>query len=146
MRTPISWEEYWMKQVELISLRSRDPSMQVGSIAVDNENRLCSTGYNGFPRGIENTEDRWTRANKYKYVVHAEINLIANAVRTGARLEGCTIYLSIPPCTECAKALIQSGFKKVVYQKPPNPDSPLDCKHSFDLFKEAGVEIIQLSS
>lgn len=145
MRKPISWEEYWIKQVELIAQRSRDAQMQVGAVAVDSENRLCSTGYNGFPRGIENTEDRWLRSTKYKFVVHAEINLIANAVRTGVRLENCTIYLSIPPCTECAKAIIQSGFKKVIYQKLPNPDSPLDYKHSFNLLKEAGVEITQFS-
>ena len=80
MRKPISWEEYWIKQAELIAQRSKDPITQVGAVVIDKDNRQRAAGYNGFPRGVKETDERWERPLKYKFAVHAEINLIANAV------------------------------------------------------------------
>ena len=145
MREPISWDEYWIKHAELVAERSKDPDTQVGAVAIDPDNRLMATGYNGFPRGIKDTPERWKRPTKYIYVVHAEDNIIANAVRTGAKLAGCTLYITIPPCTSCAKKLIQSGIVKVIYRNPPNPDSTLEYEKARDLFKETGVELVQFS-
>jgi len=143
MRKIISWEEYWMKQAELISCRSKDPITQVGSVAVDKDNRQRAAGYNGFPRGVTENDERWERPLKYKFAVHSEINLITNAVRIGVGLANCTMYITIPPCSDCAKAIIQAGITKVIYKDPPNPSSALDYEHARLLLKEAGVELIQ---
>ena len=146
MRKPISWEEYWMKQAELIALRSKDPVTQVGAVAVDKDNRQRAGGYNGFPKGIKETDERWERPTKYQYVVHSEINLIANAVRTGTGLADCTLYITIPPCSDCAKAIVQAGITKVIYKNLPSPGSTLGYAHAAELFKEAGVELVQFNN
>jgi len=143
MRKPISWEEYWIKQAELIAQRSKDPITQVGAVVIDKDNRQRAAGYNGFPRGVKETEERWERPLKYKFAVHAEINLIANAVRLGVGLADCTMYITIPPCDSCAKAIIQAGITKVVFKNLPNPGSTLDYEQTRLLFSEAGVELVQ---
>ena len=102
----------------LASERSKDPSTQVGACIVDEDRRILSTGYNGFPQGCSDDEFPWNRDEKlgdtkYQYVVHAELNAILNA--RGKNLAGSTIYVALFPCHECAKAIIQSGVKEVVY-------------------------------
>ena len=102
----------------LASQRSKDPSTQVGACIIDSDNRILSTGYNGFPQGCSDDEFPWNRdealgETKYNYVVHAELNAILNA--SGKKLAGAILYVGLFPCNECAKAIIQSGIKEVVY-------------------------------
>ena len=112
----ISWDEYFMGVALLAAKRSKDPNTQVGACIVDKNNIIISTGYNGLPIGCSDDEYSWEREGddtKYQYVVHAELNTILNA--TGKSLRGARLYVSLFPCKECAKAIIQSGIKEIVY-------------------------------
>ena len=114
----ISWDEYFMGVALLASQRSKDPSTQVGACIIDGDKRIISTGYNGFPKGCSDDEFPWNRdeslgETKYNYVVHAELNAILNA--GGKNLAGSIVYVALFPCHECAKAIIQSGIKEVIY-------------------------------
>ena len=112
----INWDEYFMGIAMLAAKRSKDPSTQVGACIVSQENIIVSTGYNGMPKGCSDDEFPWDREgdeNKYPYVVHAELNAILNA--NGRDLRGSRLYVALFPCNECAKAIIQSGVKEVVY-------------------------------
>lgn len=114
----ISWDEYFMGVSLLAAERSKDPSTQVGACIVSDDNRILSTGYNGFPQGCSDDTFPWNRdaglgETKYNFVVHAELNAILNA--GGKSLVGSRIFVSLFPCHECAKAIIQSGVKEVVY-------------------------------
>lgn len=112
----ISWDEYFMGVALLAAHRSKDPGTQVGACIVDENNIIISTGYNGFPIGCSDEEFSWEREGedtKYPYVVHAELNAILNA--GGRSLKGSRIYVDLFPCNECAKAIIQSGIKEVIY-------------------------------
>ena len=114
----ISWDEYFMGVALLASQRSKDPSTQVGACIIDADKRILSTGYNGFPKGCSDDEFPWNRdenigETKYQYVVHAELNAILNA--SGKKLAGSTLYVGLFPCNECAKAIIQSGIKEIIY-------------------------------
>ena len=115
----ISWDEYFMGVAMLTAQRSKDPSTQVGACIVDKDKTILSTGYNGFPLGCSDDDFPWEREGetendtKYPFVVHAELNAILNA--RGKNLTGATIYVALFPCHECAKAIIQSGIKRVVY-------------------------------
>ena len=114
----ISWDEYFMGVALLAAERSKDPSTQVGACIIDNDKRILSTGYNGFPHGCSDDEFPWNRdesvgETKYNFVVHAELNAILNA--GGKSLVGSRIFVSLFPCHECAKAIIQAGVKEVVY-------------------------------
>lgn len=117
-RDYISWDEYFMGVALLAAERSKDPSTQVGACIVDNDKRILSTGYNGFPHGCSDDDFPWNRDSdkgetKYPFVVHAELNAILNA--SGKSLSGSKLYVALFPCHECAKAIIQSGIKEVVY-------------------------------
>ena len=123
----ISWDEYFMGVAILASQRSKDPSTQVGACIIDGEKRILSTGYNGFPQGCSDDEFPWNRDEskgdtKYQYVVHAELNAILNA--SGKKLAGSTVYVGLFPCHECAKAIIQSGIKEVIYLSDKYHDTP----------------------
>ena len=112
----ISWDEYFMGVALLAARRSKDPSTQVGACIVSPEKIIISTGYNGLPNGCSDDEYPWGREGeetKYPYVVHAELNAILNA--GGRVLRGATLYVALFPCNECAKAIIQSGIKEVIY-------------------------------
>ena len=112
----ISWDEYFMGIAMLAARRSKDPNTQVGACIVSPENIIVSTGYNGMPKGCSDDEFPWERTGeetKYPYVVHAELNAILNA--NGRNLRNSRIYVALFPCNECAKAIIQSGVKEVVY-------------------------------
>lgn len=115
-----------MLEAILASKRSPDPNTQVGSCIVTPNNRIVASGYNSFPNGISTRAFSWARKGdaldcKYFYVVHAEKNAIHNA--TGS-VEGCTVYVTMYPCNECAKDIIQSGITKVVYLTDPYQDQP----------------------
>ena len=112
----ISWDEYFMGVAKLAAHRSKDPSTQVGACIVSPDNIIISTGYNGMPHGCDDNDFPWNRdgeENKYAYVVHAELNAILNA--NGRDLRGSRVYVALFPCNECAKAIIQSGIKEVIY-------------------------------
>ena len=114
----ISWDEYFMGVAYLSGMRSKDPNTQVGACIVSPDNKILSMGYNGFPIGCSDDEFPWEREGepleyKYFYSTHSELNAILNY--RGGSLEGAKLYVTLFPCNECAKAIIQAGIKKVVY-------------------------------
>lgn len=116
----LNWDHYFMAIAKLSAMRSKDPSTQVGACIVSDTNRILSIGYNGAPNGYHDDEFPWEREGapldtKYMYVVHAERNAILNYRGSRKDLEGATIYVDLFPCNECAKEIIQSGIKEVVY-------------------------------
>src|SRR5574344_1057012 len=117
-RKNISWDEYFMGIALLSAKRSKDPSTQVGACIVDDDNKVVSIGYNGMPKGLDETQLSWNKNegldSKYLYVCHAEMNAILNT-RNGSSLKGCRVYVTLFPCNECAKALIQVGIKEIIY-------------------------------
>ena len=142
----LSWDEYFMGLAHLSALRSKDPSTQVGACIVDENKKVVSIGYNGLPIGCSDDEFPWNREggmldSKYAFVVHAELNAILNSPRS---LKGCTLYVSLFPCNECAKAIIQSGIRKVIYEcdKYADQDNVIASKR---MLRSAGVELVQLN-
>ena len=142
----ITWETYFMGIAHLSALRSKDPSTQVGAVIVDPENKVVSIGYNGFPKGCSDDEYPWVNEGssletKYVYVVHAELNAILNSPRS---VKGCKIYVSLFPCHECAKAIIQAGIQEIVYEsdKYAESESVLASKR---MLASAGVKMLQLT-
>lgn len=134
----ITWDEYFMAVAKLAGRRSKDPSTQVGACIVNENNKIIGSGYNGMPNGVDDGHVPWAREGpyletKYAYVVHAELNAILNCVLTDQR--NCRIYVSLFPCNECAKAIIQSGIKHVIYlsDKHKHKDSTIASKKMFDL-------------
>jgi len=141
----ISWEEYFMGLAHLSALRSKDPNTQVGACIVDKDNKVVSIGYNGMPRGCNDKDFPWEREGgfldtKYAFVVHAELNAILNSPRS---VKDCTIYVSLFPCNECAKAIIQSGIRKIVYESDKYNGTEGNIA-SKKMLNEAGVELVQL--
>jgi len=141
----ISWDEYFMGLAHLSALRSKDPNTQVGACIVDENNKVVSIGYNGFPIGCSDSKYPWQREGgflntKYAYVVHAELNAILNSPRS---VRGCTIYVSLFPCNECAKAIIQSGIKKIIYESDKYDGTEGNIA-SKQMLKDANIELIHL--
>lgn len=141
----LTWDQYFMGIAHLSRLRSKDPSTQVGACIVNPNKRIVGIGYNGLPKGCEDDFFPWEREGefldtKYPYVVHAELNAILNST---VKLDGCSIYVSLFPCNECAKAIIQSGISEVVYE-----DDKYACtdnvKASKKMLLAAGVSLRQL--
>lgn len=135
----ISWDEYFMGVAVLSAMRSKDPNTQVGACIVNPQKRIVGIGYNGLPYGCSDNEFSWEREGdylntKYPYVVHAEPNAILNSI---SPLDNCTIYVTLFPCNECAKLIIQSGIKEIVYMddKYSNTDSDLAAKKMLDAAK-----------
>ena len=141
----INWDEYFMGIAQLSALRSKDPSTQVGACIVDDDKKVVSIGYNGMPRHIDDCQLSWEKGeglnNKYLYVCHAEMNAILNT-RNGSALRGCTLYVSLFPCNECAKAIIQVGIKEIVYVSNKYKDS-FAVQASMRMLNLAGVKIRQ---
>ena len=143
----LSWDEYFMGLAHLSALRSKDPNTQVGAAIVDENHRVVSVGYNGMPKGCSDDDFPWAReggvlSTKYAFVVHAELNAILNSK---CPVSGCTIYVSLFPCNECAKAIIQSGIKKIVYECDKYADTE-NGQASKKMLKAAGVELKQLET
>ncbi|MHC1691438.1 MAG: cytidine/deoxycytidylate deaminase family protein [Sphaerochaetaceae bacterium] len=142
----ISWDEYFMGVALLSSQRSKDPNTQVGACIVNPDKKIVGVGYNGFPAGCNDDELPWNREGayldtKYPYVCHAELNAILNSISRD--LKHCTLYVALFPCNECAKAIIQSGIKEVVYlsDKYAGTDSVIASKR---MFQQASVTFRQL--
>ncbi len=142
----ISWDEYFMGIAVLSAQRSKDPSTQVGACIVNQENKIMSVGYNGFPWGCGDDDFPWEREGentKYPYVCHAELNAILNA--GGRNLKDCKIYVALFPCNECAKAIIQSGIKEVIYISDKYADSPSTIA-SKKMLNATGIKLTQFKS
>ncbi|MDD4184602.1 MAG: dCMP deaminase family protein [Candidatus Izemoplasmatales bacterium] len=143
----ISWDEYFMGVAKLSSMRSKDDSSQVGACIVNEKNRIIGIGYNGFPVGCDDDDFPWEREGafldtKYPYVVHAEPNAILNS---SVSLDGSRMYVTLFPCNECAKLIIQSGIREVIFleDKYLGTDADLAAKR---LFKAAGVKYRRLEN
>ena len=139
----ITWDQYFMGIAELSAMRSKDPNTQVGACIVSQDNKILSMGYNGFPRGGDDDEFPWNREgelydSKYAYVTHSELNAILNY--RGGSLEGTKIYVTLFPCNECAKAIIQSGIAEIVYADDKYNGTP-GTLASRRMLKAAGVKL-----
>lgn len=139
------WDSYFMAIAKEVAKKSKDRSTKVGCVVVGPDNEILTTGYNGFPRGIDdNVEERHQRPLKYAWTEHAERNAIYNAARTGTRLKGSRIYLPWFPCMDCARAIVQSGIVEVVCYEP-DPQQDERWQESFDnskrLFDEAEIQV-----
>lgn len=143
-RDYISWDEYFMGVAHLSGMRSKDPHTQVGACIVSCENKILSMGYNGFPNGCSDDDFSWDREGdeletKYPFVTHSELNAILNY--RGGSLEGTKLYVSLFPCNECAKAIIQAGIKTVVYDSDKYTGT-VSNRASKRMFDAAGVDYI----
>lgn len=143
-RDYISWDEYFMGVASLAGMRSKDPHTQVGACIVSNDNKILSMGYNGFPQGCSDDIFPWEREGdmldtKYAFVTHSELNAILNY--RGGSLEGTKLYVSLFPCNECAKAIIQAGIKTVVYASDKYEGTPGNIA-SKKMFDAAGVTYV----
>ncbi len=133
----------------LSSMRSKDPNTQVGACIVNDDNRIVSVGYNGFPRGCSDEDFPWERSaerqndTKYPFVCHAELNAILNS--NGIGVKGSRIYVALFPCNECAKAIIQAGIKEIIYisDKYRNTENTLASKR---MLAAAGVKLTEFKS
>lgn len=140
----ISWDEYFMGIALLSAQRSKDSHTQVGACIVNHENKILSLGYNGMPTGCCDDDMPWERSGenpvntKYMYVCHAELNAILN--RSSGSLEGAKLYVTLFPCNECAKAIIQSGIREVIYGDDKYADTAAVIASKM-MFKAAGVAI-----
>ena len=143
----MKWDQRFLKLAEHISGWSKDPSTKVGCVVVGEDREIRSTGFNGFPRGIADDAARLEdREQKYPLICHAEENAIMHAARIGLSLKGCTAYVTWPPCTRCARSLIQAGVVEVVY--PEEIEVPERWMADFDMstsmMGEAGLNIRQV--
>lgn len=141
----ISWDEYFMSVAHLAALRSKDPNTQVGCCIISDDHKILSMGYNGLPKGCDDDVFPWEREGdtldtKYPFVVHSELNAILNF--RGGTLEGSTLYVSLFPCNECAKAIVQAGISTVVYDSDKYADSA-STRASKRMFDAAGVRYYQ---
>ena len=143
----IRWDEYFMGVAYLAGMRSQDPSTQVGACIVSSDNKILSMGYNGFPTGCSDDAFPWDKEGeeaqtKYPYVTHGELNAILNY--RGGSLEGTKLYVSLFPCNECAKAIIQAGIRTVVYDSDKYDGSPAN-RAAKKMFDAAGVTYVPYS-
>ncbi|XP_049899901.1 deoxycytidylate deaminase [Epinephelus moara] len=142
----LEWPDYFMAVAFLSAQRSKDPSSQVGACIVNEENKIVGIGYNGMPNGCDDDLLPWSRSaddrlnTKYPYVCHAELNAIMN--KNSADVKGCTMYVALFPCNECAKLIIQAGIKEVVYLSDKYHESP-EMIASRRLLGMAGVQCRQ---
>ena len=144
----ITWDEYFMGVAQLSGMRSKDPNSQVGACIVSQDNKILSMGYNGFPMGCSDDDFPWARdgeelETKYLYVTHSELNAILNY--RGGSLEGAKLYVTLFPCNECAKAIIQAGIKTIVYGNDKYAGTP-SVIASKKMLYAAGVRYYQYNA
>ena len=143
----MNWMEYFLEIAEVVKLKSKDQSTQIGAVVVGEGNNVLSTGYNSFPRGLDDSlQERQQRPEKYFWIEHAERNAIYNAARIGVSTKGCSLYLSHWfPCVECTRAIIQSGITTLycdpLDEKASNSNYNESFKRSIQMLREAGVEL-----
>ncbi len=141
----IAWDDYFMGVAQLSAMRSKDPSTQVGACIVNAKKRIVGIGYNGFPIGLDDDQYPWVSEGtflntKYPYVVHAEPNAILNST---VSLDHATLYVTLFPCHECAKLIIQSGIKEIVYIENKYQEEA-SVKASMRMLNDAGVSTRQM--
>ena len=141
------WDSRFLELASHISTWSKDPSTKVGCVVVGEDREIRSTGFNGFPRGIEDDAERLEdRAQKYPLICHAEENAIMHAARIGISLKSNTAYVTWPPCSRCTRSLIQAGVSEVVY--PAGIDIPErweeDLEIALGMMEEAGISVRQV--
>lgn len=142
------WDHRFLRLAREIAVWSKDPSKQVSAIAVDDNRRILSTGYNGFPSRIKDDDRLYDREEKYKYIVHGEMNCIYNAVNNGVSLKDATLYVyGLPVCSTCATAVISVGIKRVVYFADDiQPRWERSAADSYNMFMEAGIPVRKIHS
>ena len=139
----LKWDQRYLKLAEEVASWSKDPSRKIGAVAVGTKGQVLAQGFNGFPRGIADTEERYNdRERKYELVVHAEMNVIYNATYNGVSLDGATLYVTgLPVCSECAKGIVQVGIKRVVMREMEIPESWKDSwRKTQEMFNEASIQ------
>lgn len=152
-RRTLKWHRRFLEVARLISTWSKDPSTKTGCVVVDRNRAIVSVGYNGFARGVVDSAERYDdRETKYRFVVHCDTNAIYSAANRGVSLQGCTMYLTGPPCNECMKGIVQSGIDAVVWPE----DNPFERDESVrarwaaqieaaeDMADEAGVAFLRV--
>ena len=133
-----NWDKRFLELAEHVATWSKDPRTKVGAVVVDDKKRVVSLGFNGFPRGVDDTEERLdNREIKYLFVAHAERNALDNAP---IMTDGCTLYSPLFPCSECAKTIIQKGIKRVVSRRIIQDVPKFNWDYTIRMFREAGVE------
>lgn len=144
--TMTKWHNRWLELAGSIAQWSKDPSTKVGAVLFTPENTPVAFGYNGLPRGLEDSDSRLqNRELKYKLTVHAEANALMNALRSGAAVSGNCLAVTTVPCPNCAAMIIQAGIKQVIFNSPTEDYiSRWDIETPLMMFKEAGVSVIQL--
>lgn len=136
------WASRFIELAQLISTWSKDPSTKVGCVVVGPDREIRSTGFNGFPRGVSDDQRLDDRATKYPLICHAEENAVMHAARIGVSLRTCTAYVTFPPCSRCARGLIQAGIRMVCWPDIEIPDRwKEDLKISYAMFSEAGINV-----
>jgi dCMP deaminase len=143
----MNWKEYFRGIAQQVKLKSKDRYTQIGAVVVGTDNQIVSTGYNSFPRGINDMlDERQERPEKYYFFEHAERNSLYNAALIGVSTKGCTMYLTCGiPCADCARCIINSGIKKIICESKPTGAKGIiwdeHAKRSIEMFNEAGVDI-----
>ena len=145
------WNYRFLALADMIASWSKDPSTKTGAVVIGPDKEIRATGYNGPVRRVyDNIPERMERPTKYDFFEHAERNAVFNACLTGVSLKGCTMYCTLTPCTDCARAIIQTGIKAVItYEYKSKEDDPKNTwrdklSYSAQMFKEAGVDYIEL--
>ena len=145
----MNWDQYFISMSYLVAMKSKDRSTKIGAVIVGPDHEIRSTGYNGMPRGVDDDVDnRHERPLKYALTEHGERNAVFNAARMGISVSGCTMYTQDFPCVDCARALIQSGIKKLVYhaafaaENKLRPQWEESWKNAEMLLTESGVEVV----
>jgi len=146
----MTWDEFYKGMARYVSTKSKDPSTQCGAVIVGPDNEVRSIGYNGFPRGVDDdVSERWNRPEKYYWVAHAEANAIANAARVGIPVKGCKIYITHPPCADCAVLIANAGIIRAVWPEDFYFGHKRkwfeSCKRAVDIFVEAGIGMSSFS-
>lgn len=135
-----------LKESYAEALKSPDPSTQNGAVLIDNANRVIVKDHNRFPDGVKYLPERWERPGKYKYIEHAERNVVFAAARLGIPTDGLTMVCGWAACSDCARAIVQSGISRLVTHKQAYDRSPAfwldEIKHAYDILKEGNVELV----
>ena len=140
------WHKRFLEVTDVIAGWSKDPSRGVGALIVSPNRQIVATGFNGLPRGFEDTPDRLQRPDKYDFVVHAELNALIQCARNGVSPIGCTIYSSFSPCVHCAIAIAQAGLSRVITYRLDEDDERWveSISKAMAVFEEAGIEYLQI--
>jgi dCMP deaminase len=142
----MNWTEYFRQIAHTVKLKSKDESTQIGAVIVGHDHEIVSTGYNSFPRGIDDTRpERQARPEKYYFMTHAEVNSVVNAARIGVSTKGCTMYLTCDiPCCDCTKAIINAGIQEIYCVRGGGAQGTLwdeHAKRSLQMLNEAGIKV-----